>query len=296
MQLLRSTPCVLIAGLLLLSAAGAAAEDQVTQDRLDALKAAIAALGEPPAQAKPAVAEVCWTPHGQFSAEGIAPTAPYGTRGLAARYAQASSSTGQHVRVVWRTAKSKQIVSTGDCTTAPDSSSLENGFIKPAPLASGVYEVAFTAGGQVLAAGKITVSPPKDVGKRSLKDVDAEARKGAKTALAEIDASHAQSALDAALKAIPLLGAVIKAKPNDNSAAALYELAQMVVAVGKMEALASRQVPDRVLDWGLRAFGHASVAAAVAADPALRSKAQQYADVLQAALPKLAEAANKQQK
>jgi len=290
-------PLLLSLGLLLGLATVALADSQVDQDRLNALREVVTSLGKPDTQLTPpahvVVAKVCWTPHGEFSAVGVTSSVSYGPIGLAAQY-NGSVSSGKQVQAVWKYNSSTEPLSVGDCPITPGVSGVANGFLKPeGPLLPGVYEVAFVADGTTLAAGKITIQQPMDIGGRNVDEVYLEALKAVDSAIKDIDSSRAQPAAQSAAKALPLLGAVMNARPKDMDAMAVYELAQAILAIGKMDELAPKNLDDQVLDWAMRSFAHASLAESTAVDASLKAKAKEYADTLQKAIPQMAEAAGK---
>lgn len=287
-------------GLIVLSfmlfAAGVCFADQVDQERLNALDQALAGLGRaqdhPPQADQPvSAAQVCWTPHGEFSAAGIATTVPYGPRGLAAQCDIASSGGGPW-SAAWSYNNSAQPLSAGDCPLAEGSTTIANGLLKAeGPLLPGVYNVTFTDRGRTIARGKITIAAPPDLAGRDVKAVYLEALKSLDSAIKDVDAGRAQPAARAASASLPLFGTVMMAQPQDQDAVAVYELAQAIVAIGKMEELSTRNVPDQVLDWARRAHAHTSLAAEFAVDGQLKTKARQYTKTLEDALPKMAQAA-----
>jgi hypothetical protein len=64
-----------------------------------------------------------------------------------------------------------------------------------------------------------------------------------------------------------------------------------MVAIGKMDALATRQLPDHVLEWARRAVAHCRLAQTLTADKSLQRTAATMAQALEQAVPALREAA-----
>lgn len=272
------------------------AADTVDQNRLNALREAVSGMGRPETPVvtpdRAAQATMCWTPDGQYSAVGVAAEVPYGVRGLAARYESASPMPNTTIKVVWRHNNSTQPVSTGDGKFSEDFTAVANGVLKTeSPLLPGKYTASFMNGSTTLATAAITVTPPAPRGSRDIKQVYRQGLTLLDQALKHIDAGSAAPALDPATRALPLLATVMQAEPKDSNAQAAYELAQMAVAVAKLQAASGQFATDQIVDWASRIAAHAATAARLATDRQLKQKAQEYNHAMREAMPKLIEAA-----
>jgi hypothetical protein len=151
--------------------------------------------------------------------------------------------------------------------------------------------VSFRQGETNLLTGQVTITPPPPLGDRDVKAVLLEGLTKLQTALQAVDRGEAQPAAQAASEALPLLATVVWTQSTQRDAAAALELANAVVAVGRMELVGGRQLPGRTLDWARRAQAHAANAQSLATDAQLRQVAAKMAQTLGEALPKLREAA-----
>ncbi len=282
MSLFRPRPLWLLPLALALVIAPAVYADDTDAARLEALRQAVAQIGQPDA----APAQVCWTPHERFSPVGVAAEVPYGPRLLVARYDHPPVAQNTPCQAVWT--HEGQPLSTGDCTMRPGEAFVTNGVRRPdAPLLPGVYRCVFRAGGKDLAFAELRILSPAPLGNRQLADVIREGGQHLATALKQVDASQAQAAGAEANQALPLLATAVLANPQGGDVAAMLEIAQSVVAIGRMESTAANQQAAQALDWAERAVAHARTAEGLAADAQLKAAAKQMADTLEQALPKL---------
>ncbi len=283
MTISKHLPRLLIYAMLLIVAVSAAwRADQVTEDRLKALREAASGIGGAAAQPEIIVAQVCSTPDGKFSPVGVASEVPYGTRGLAAQFSGSAPGPGGALEVVWRKDKEPKPVNTGPATAGQGQQTYSQGFARSnAPLAPGVYHVKFIYADRTVAYGRTRILPPEKLGRRRAKDVYLQALGLVSKALAEIDASRAQAAAASAAKALPSLRTAVSAMPGDANAVAVHELAQAIIGIGKMDALAPRNVPDKVRDWAKRTHAHARVAERLAKDANLKKTANEIANALE---------------
>ncbi len=282
---------VFICVLMMVAVTAAWAADQVTEDRLKALREAVTQIGNP-ARAELAAAQVCWSPDGRYSPVGQASEVAFGARCIVARYEYGSIRTPKSIKAIWVKDKNVKPVSVNTVQMQTDASFVTDVVIKRnAPLAPGVYHVRFVDSGKDLAYGRIKILPPSKLGKRKAGDLYVQGMRHLQTALGEIDAGKPHHALASAGKALPLLATVMFAVPNNTDAVASHELAQAVVAVGKMDAMAQQYTAFKVVDWAKRSLAHARAAQAVANNAGLKSAAKNMADALAKSLPDIEKAA-----
>lgn len=278
--------------LLLLTMVPALALDEADQARLEALRQAVAQVGQSEAFDDPNIPslKVCWTPHTEFSLAGVAAEVPYGARTLLAKYLYLTVERETPLTVLWT--HDGRALSNGNCVLKPGAQFVSNGVqSQERPLLPGLYQVVFRRGQAPLVSGQIIILPPLPLAGRNANVVLAEGLTKLQTALQAIDRGEAQPAAQAATEALPLLSTVVWVQPANRDAAAALELANAVVAVGRMELAGGRQLPVRTLDWARRAQAHAANAQLLAADVQLRQGAAKMAQTLGDALPKLREAA-----
>lgn len=280
----------LLPSVLLLSLVTAALAAEVAdQARLEALRQAVSQLGQP-ATSPTAAADVCWTPHSDFSSAGVTAQVAYGARQLVARYAHAAVPQDVTLQALWT--HNGQPLSAGTCLLKPGEEYVSNGVQRrEGPLVPGLYQVRFCQGDVDLASGQITILAPEPLGTRTANAVLGAGLTALRTALQAIDRGQAQPAATAAREALPLLATAVWANPANADAAAALELANAVAAIGRMDLAAGRQLPGQTLDWARRALAHSNKARALAVDAPLKQVAAKMAEALDQAMPKLREAA-----
>lgn len=290
--------CLLLLSVFFFSSLAVATDDQ-TRARLEQLRRAVQSIGLPQDEAPPpptvqlpvAPAQMCWTPHGEFSAVGQATEVPFGPRGLAARWVYGPVNQEAAVDIFWHYNGQEAALSAGEGVLSATVDHVANGIVKSeGPLLPGRYEVHFEVNGVRRAAGKLTILPPAPAGNKSPQALYTEGLQAVQEAMAKVDAGQAQPAAQAATRALPGLATLMLAQPQEKNPQGLYELAQAIIALGKMDALAPLKQPELVLDWALRCYSHARTAQKVSADPALQTAARQFADTLEKALPALRKA------
>ena len=275
------------------SAGAFAADDSIMQNRLNALEAALSQIGQPALKLQVAVAKVCWSADGSYSPVGVATQTPYGTRGIAACIELKPINTPRTIRVIWTKDQNPKPIWSGDVVLEAGKSEVMRGFVKAnVPLSPGCYYVKFKLSGQDAGSGKIVVRKPDPLGKRKVNDLYAQAIKLIQNALNEVDAGRAFEANKQAQKSVPLLANVMFANAANTDAVGANELAQSIIAVGKMNELASKNEPKVVLDWVKRSAAHARAASElIAKNAALKKKAGEMADILDKAIIKIEEVA-----
>ncbi len=313
--------CAALAGLVVFSPASA---DQVTDRRMQALQDVLRNLGKPqtiqrpapkkpakptkPAAKKPApppaikpqqagVAQICWTPRVSFSKGGSTEETAYGPNILVARYDGTSTKSTKPLKAVWTYNDGANPISTGDCKPHPNTNIYDNGIsYSNNPLQPGIYQVKYMDGSRMVALGRISILAPTPLGNRTIEVVAQDVLLTMQKALDEVAASRASNAADYCKTALPLIGTAMQSNPDSQDMRALYEMAEAIIALHKLEKAAEAKSGPDAVDWCFRAQGHAQSASNIAQNPQLKATATEYSTMLQQTLDQLSKPANKKGK
>lgn len=288
-------PCALTLAWVMLGSSGVWGADRVTEDRLNALIEAVGRIGASAARTEITTAKVCWAPDSRYSPAGQASEVPYGVRCIVAQYDYKPIMVPKTIKAVWTKDKAIKPLLVTTVQMHTDAASVTNSFIQTTPLAPGYYHVRFVDNGRDLAYGRIKVLAPAKLGGRKANDVYVQGLRHLQTALGEIDAGKAHHAHLAANKALPLLASAMAARPKDANTVAAHELTYAIIGVGKMNALATQNVPDKVVDWAKRSLAHSRASQGLAKDAGLKSAARSMADTIARSLPDIEKAARQGQ-
>lgn len=325
----RKTPymtllCAAFAGLVVLCSASA---DQTTDRRMQALQDVLSSIGkrqaiqqptpkkpvQPVKPAKPAVkkpaspsaqkvqpagiAHICWTPRVSFSKGGSTEETGYGPNILVARYDGTSSKSTKPLKAIWSYNDGANPISTGDTKPHPNTSIYDNGISNSnTPLQPGIYQVRYMDNNRVVAVGRLRITAPAPLGNRTVDAVAQDALITMQKALDEVAASRASSAAEHGKAALPLIGTAMQANPDSKDMRALYEMAEAIIAIDRLEKAAMNKSGTEAVDWCFRAQGHAQSASNIAQNPQLKATATEYSTMLQQTLDQLSQPANKKGK
>ena len=239
-----------------------------------------------------AAVPICWGPNAAFSAVAVTATVPYGPVALVARYDHPPLSRRTQLRVSWYLDDGPEPVSVGDYELERGDGHfdaamlLANQAINP-----GTYRAVFAMAGQEVGSGQLRITPPQGLDGRDPAEVYLTGLNALQAALQAVDRADAKAAEGHATAALPALATAMAASRQLPDTVATHELAQAVIAVGRMSSAAERGQKASALEWASRALAHARNVQNWASDAQLKSTAKQIADTMGRALPTLRDAA-----
>ncbi|MHB1459655.1 MAG: hypothetical protein ACYC1M_00020 [Armatimonadota bacterium] len=324
----KSCLMLILAAIAGLAACSLSSADQVTDRRMKALQEVLSNVGKAqtsqkppqkaatkqtapskPVKSKPAVtttakkpqptaiAQVSWTPRVAFSQGGCVEGTEFGPRNLVARYDAKSVKLTKVLKAVWTYNDGTNPISTSDCKPHTNTYIYDNGISNASgPLQPGIYQVRYMDGSKPLAVGRINIRTPDPLGNRNLDAIAQDVLTSVQRALDEVAASRVSNAADYCTYALPLIGTAMQANPNSKDMQAMYEMAEAIIALHKLETAASSKSGPAAVDWCFRAQSHAQLASTIAQNPKLKAAATEYATMLQQTLDQISAPANKKGK
>lgn len=239
----------------------------------------------PPVAGPPVVAlpvELCWSPSQDFSAAGMVPAAPYGTRALVARLTYPRLPADADVRVVWTLAgqaepllvQTARLAAAGAVFEAAATAAAGTVFLP------GTYAAEMTIDGLGTGRGSLPVAAPQSLANRPPAEVYAAALEDVAAALQAFQQGDLPGAATAAERGLGPVQGVLAAAPELVDVQVVWELLQALSAIGQVTVASQTVRQDEALDWAARAVGHARYVAEHGTEALFQRAGQELVEAL----------------